>query len=140
MNVTDAQLNEREVYITMICQNDVKKHDRTSLPRLESNFIPKGTARRLSWLLKISRNFPGQRGPLQTRSATVLSSFTVVSKAKSSSTSPRKVPVTTHAAILFKVILQAPLLLVIIGETFAASDFGIIPVFERRKRYLLHDH
>ena len=70
----------------------------------------------------ISRNLPGKPGsPREMVSPTVLNYYTAVSKAKSSSTSPQRIPLTEiNAAISLIVISQAPLLLAIIGETLAA--------------------
>lgn len=68
----------------------------------------------------ISRNLSGKRGYSWKMVSPILSYFTTVSKAKSSSTSPQRIPLTeTDAAISLIVILQAPLLLAIIGETLA---------------------
>ena len=70
----------------------------------------------------ISRKLPGKRGFLwEMMSPTVLSYSTAIFKAKSSSTCPQKISLTkTNAAISLIVILQAPLLLAIIGETLTA--------------------
>jgi len=64
---------------------------------------------------------------------TVLNCSTGVSKAKSSSIFPQRIPVVaTHVAISLIAISPALPLLATIGETLPALDFGTILAFERR--------